>query len=80
MMHDPIHLNEKGNGALAQEIFMRLAYSAPLKERVQTNTNSAMSLKQIQNFLETQLKESQKTKTTGPSPAIFWKLPSEEET
>jgi len=32
---DSVHLNEKGHGTLAQEIYMRLAYAPRLKEKIQ---------------------------------------------
>jgi len=45
-MDDAIHPNEIGYGALAQELYMRLANSAPLKQRIMKNYEGGLSLYQ----------------------------------
>lgn len=57
MMADSIHTNEHGNGVLAQEIYMRLAFSQQLKERIDNIIDGNMSVVEIQDFLAQDLKK-----------------------
>jgi hypothetical protein len=50
-MADPIHPNEHGYGVLAQEIYMRLAFSHPLKQRINQIYESNMTTPELQNFM-----------------------------
>ena len=59
-MVDAIHPNEVGYGALAQEIYMRLAFSAPLKTRIVKNYEEGLSLSQFQQFIAKRLAEAGK--------------------
>jgi len=60
MAADGIHINEAGNGALAQEIYMRLAFSEPLKKIVDQITEGSMSLNQMISFMALEEKEIEK--------------------
>jgi hypothetical protein len=44
-MADTIHPNDHGYGVLAQEIYMRLAYSDQLKQRIDAIYESNLPLK-----------------------------------
>ena len=57
MAADGIHINDVGNGALAQEIYMRLAFSEPLKKRIDQITEGSMSLSQMISFMAVEEKQ-----------------------
>ena len=56
-MADAIHPNEVGYGALAQELYMRLASSAPLQTRIARQHAAGLGLPQLQQFIAERLAE-----------------------
>jgi len=58
-MADAIHPNEVGYGALAQELYMRLATAAPLQTRIARNYAAGLGLPQLQQFIAKRLAEGQ---------------------
>jgi hypothetical protein len=68
-MVDAIHPNQVGYGALAQEIYMRLALSTPLKARIVKNFEEGLNLSQFQQFIATKLAEAGKPRSLVESPA-----------
>jgi len=55
-MNDTIHPNLVGYGKLAQEIYMRLAFSPPLKNRIMQLYQSNLSYPDLQDFMAQQVK------------------------
>ena len=56
-MVDAIHPNVAGYGILAQELYMRLAFSQQLKQKVTSLVEKDLSFSQVQNFMQQRLKE-----------------------
>ena len=50
-MSDTIHLNEKGSGILAQEIYMRLAFARNLKSRINLIYESSIDLEKWREYV-----------------------------
>lgn len=59
-MNDTIHPNEHGYGALAQELYMRIALSKNLKQRVMQLHQTNLSVPDLQDFMAQEIRDEPK--------------------